>query len=196
MSSDNESLKKDPIGAQRTSTPGSYEEFLTRTRGCFVIVDDILRRFPETRSSVREVLLQKVRTEYPNCKWASETICRFARKIQNDWGQYQADDATQATRAAEEGSWRRWAVEETTPPTTESVTANTPRTSEAIDETSEREANAAWSAIVGQFQKYRHLFGDEEALSKIAVNVEAYDRRFEDAFVLTHALGEAAAVEK
>lgn len=190
MNSNPDPLKKGPIEGQ--DAPSSYEEFLARTRGCIVVVDDVLRRFPEIRSATREVFLQKFRAEYPGAKWGSETICRSARKIQNDWEQYRADDATQATRNEEEQNWRKWAVEATPPaPITQTMPLDA-----VVNETSEREANAAWSAIVGQFQKYRHLFGDEEALSKIAVNVEAYDRRFEDAFVLTHALGEAAAVEK
>lgn len=195
MSFDGDRLKKDPIEAPDTPRVGSYEEFLARTSGCMVAVDDVLRRFPETRSATREVLLHKVRLEYSGAKWASETICRNARKIQNDWKQYQADDATQAIRNEEEQNWRKWAVEATPPPlpTTTLATANTLRVrSEADDATSEREANAAWSAIVGQFQKYTQSFGEKEALLKIAPNVESYAARFDDADVLEHVLREAA----
>ena len=196
MSSDNESLKKDPIGPQEAPALGSYEEFLSRKRGCLVAVDYVLKQIPEARSATRNELVEIFRREHPGARWGVETICRNARKIQNDWGQYRADDTTQTIRNEEERNWRKWAVETTSPPlpTTTPVTANTPRASEADDETSEREANAAWTAIAAQFEKYRQTFGDKEALLKIAQNIDSYEKRFgaADRGVLEHALGEAA----
>ena len=194
MNSDPNSLKKDPIEASKARQARTYAEFLEHVSGCAVVVDDVLKRFPETRAK-HEELIRRVRLDCSGAPWGSETICRVARHIQNNWRQYRADDTTQTIRNEEEQNWRKWAVETTSPPlpTTTPVTANTPRASEADDETSEREANAAWTAIAAQFEKYRQTFGDKEALLKIAQNIDSYEKRFgaADRGVLEHALGEA-----
>ena len=183
MNSNPDPLKKDPIGAPGARQARTYAEFLEHVRGCAVVVDDILKRFPETRAK-HEDLIKRLRLDCPGAPWASESICRAARKIQNDWGQYRPDVATQAIRDGAEENWRRWAVEETLPPlpTTEP------------DENAETEANTAWADVCRRFQQYQATFSGKEALAKIVPSLEFYRQRFgvEDAAILEHALGEAA----
>jgi len=156
-------------------------------RGCAVVVDDILKRFPETRAK-HEDLIKRVRLDCPGAPWASETICRVARKIQNNWGQYRPDAETQAMRDAEENNWRQWAVQDTPPP------LPTTEPDRITNENAETEANAAWADICKHFQEHQAKLGGKEALTKIVSELESYRQRFgdEEAAMLADLLVSAA----
>ena len=187
MSSDPNPLKKGPIEASKARQARTYAEFLEHMRGCAVVVDDILKRFPETRAK-HEDLIKRVRLDCPGAPWASETICRVARKIQNNWGQYRPDAETQAMRDAEENNWRQWAVQDTPPP------LPTTEPDRITNENAETEANAAWADICKHFQEHQAKLGGKEALTKIVSELESYRQRFgdEEAAMLADLLVSAA----
>jgi hypothetical protein len=86
-------------------------------------VEDILERFPQTRSDRRRLWLFVIKYHYlpPQLRvwipdslldtWPSpETVMRAARRIQNDEERYGPDDTAQTVRGAEQQNWRGWAV--------------------------------------------------------------------------------------